>query len=549
MSRLALSWTAAEGPIVLELDRDELSIGRTQESDVVLADRAVSRRHARIFRIDGDFWLEDLGSRAGTWLNGRAITARERLAAGDRIGLGQSVLALIAPDRGGEASASGPLQPGTSIFKSADELLSSAKSGARERDERVSLVRRAERLEMLNEVHHALGRSLALDELLELILDCAFRALKPEEGVVVLRDGPGEYRRAASRRPATSMGDALLSKTLLQEVVEKQQSALVCDIAADERWGNAASLRMSGVRSLIAAPLYDEAGPLGMLSLDSRAFVRPFTEDDLELLTSLAAVASLRIRNVALASEAAERKRLEEELALARSIQIGLLPKSLPRPAGWSIFGASVPSRHVSGDYYLLAERDGRLDAMVVDVSGKGMAAAMLTASLEALSAAPLEAGQPPEEVFAWVSRLLFGRTPASKYATALLARVELASGRVRLANAGHLPAVVVRANGAVEQFGATGRPLGLLAANRYSATELELAPGELFFAYTDGFVEAADGEGAEFGVERLAELVAGLATEPLPVIAAAIESAVAAFVGAVPDADDRTLVLIRRER
>ena len=155
-------------------------------------------------------------------------------------------------------------------------------------------------------------------------------------GVLVLRDGPGDYRRAASRRPAGSMGDALLSKTLLEEVVEKRQAALVCDMAADERFGQAASLRMSGVRSLIAAPLYDDHGPLGMISLDSRAFVRPFTEDDLELLTSLAAVASLRIRNVALAEEAAERRRLEEELKLARTIQIGLLPRTLPSPAGWS---------------------------------------------------------------------------------------------------------------------------------------------------------------------------------------------------------------------
>ena len=130
-------------------------------------------------------------------------------------------------------------------------------------------------------------------------------------------------------------------------MVEKRQAAIVCDIAADERFGQAASLRLSGVRSLIAAPLYDEGGPLGMISLDSRAFVRPFTEEDLELLTSLAAVASLRIRNVQLAHEAAERKRLEEELALARSIQIGLLPKSLPAPVGWSLRASSVPSRWI----------------------------------------------------------------------------------------------------------------------------------------------------------------------------------------------------------
>jgi sigma-B regulation protein RsbU (phosphoserine phosphatase) len=344
------------------------------------------------------------------------------------------------------------------------------------------------------------------------------------------------------------MGDALLSRTLLEEVVEKRQAAIVCDIAADERFGQAASLRLSGVRSLIAAPLYDEGGPLGMISLDSRAFVRPFTEEDLELLTSLAAVASLRIRNVQLAHEAAERKRLEEELALARSIQIGLLPKSLPVPAGWSLKASSVPSRYVSGDYYLAAERGGSLDVMAVDVSGKGIGAALLTASLEALAAGPLEAALPPEEIFTRVSRLLYQRTPPSKYATAVLARVELASGRTRIANAGHLPVLVARAAGGVESVRATGRPLGLMPDSVYSARELRLEPGDLLALYTDGYVEAADAEGAEFGEERLQELLGGLRDHPLDEIVAAVEGAVTAFVGAEPDGDDRTLLLLRRD-
>jgi serine phosphatase RsbU (regulator of sigma subunit) len=546
--RLALSWIAAEGPRVRELGPEGAVVGRAEECDVVLADRAVSRRHARVKPADDGWWLEDLGSRGGTFLNGRSIEGRARLAPGDRIGVGLVVLTAVAPEAEGPRTASsGPLQPGTSIFRRADELLSGARAPLAGADDIQTLVRRAARLELLNDVHHALGRSLALGELLELILDRAFQALEPEEGVIVLRDGPGEYHRAASRRPEGSLGDSLLSRTLLEEVVEKRQAALVCDMAADERFGQAASLRLSGVRSLIAAPLYDEAGPLGMISLDSRAFVRPFSEDDLELLTSLAAVASLRIRNVELAHEAAERERLEEELALARKIQVGLLPRALPAPAGWEVFGSSKPSRLVSGDYYLVAERPGGLDAMVVDVAGKGIAAALLTASLEALAAAPLESDLAPEEVLARVSRLLWRRTPASKYATALLARVELASGRARFANAGHLPALVARANGAVETLASTGRPLGLLPENDYRALEIVLAPGDLVALYTDGYVEAADAEGAEFGLERLSEALAARRGEPLREIAAAIEADLAAFVGAEPDADDRTLVLLRR--
>lgn len=520
----------------------------------MLADRAVSRRHARLECATDGWWLEDADSRGGTWLNGRLLQRRQRLAEGDQIGLGHSVLLVstgVSPDRQARVGQGSAPPPGTSIFRRADELLAAAPVAA-DTDELAALRRHAERLELLNGVHQALGRSVALEELLELVLDRAFRALGPEEGVIVLRDAPGVYRRAAQRRPPGSLGDALLSRTLLEAVVEKRQAALVCDVASDETWGQAASLRMSGVRSLIAAPLYDEAGPLGMIALDSRAFVRPFDEHDLELLTSLAAVASLRIRNVALSHEAAERRRLEEELALARSIQLGLLPKRLPELPGWQVSGSSVPSRHVSGDYYLVAARgagsQARLDLMIVDVSGKGIAAALLTASLEALAAAPLEAAIAPEEALALVSRRLYERTSASKYATAQLGRLDLATGALRLAGAGHLPALLVRDGGGVEQIESTGRPLGLLPDSTYGAHELTMAPGDLLALYTDGYAEAADAEGAEFGVERLADLLESLRTEPLPDLHTAVERTVTAWVGAEPDADDRTLVLLRRE-
>ena len=333
--------------------------------------------------------------------------------------------------------------PGTSMFVRADEIISAVRERESRGDDLPALRRHAARLELLNDVHRALGASMALPELLELILDRAFRALQPEEGVIVLRDGPGRYRRASARRNPNSRGDALLSSTLHQEVIEKRQAALVCDLAEDERFGRAASLQVSGIRSLIAAPLYDDQGPLGMIALDSGVHVRSFTEDDLELLTSLASVAALRIRNVALSEEAAERRRLEEELKLARTIQIGLLPQDLPEPPGWSLWAGSVPSRGVSGDYYFAAERPAQADlfAMVVDVSGKGMAAALLTASLEALAASPIELGLPPGEIAPRVSRLLYRRTLPAKYATAFLVAADIA----RDASASSTPATIRR--------------------------------------------------------------------------------------------------------
>jgi len=534
-------------------DQEEILIGRAEESDVVLADRTASRRHARLVHDEGSWWVEDMGSRAGTRRNGRPVTLRERLSPGDQVGVGASVLVV---DRIGErrATQSTPMSstgatPGTSVFLRADEIISGVRARESSTADSVSLRRHARRLELLNEVHRALGASMALPELLEMILDRSFQALQPEEGVIVLRDGPGRYRRATARRGPGSRGDALLSSTLHEEVIEKRQAALVCDLAADERFGRAASLQVSGIRSLIAAPLYDDQGPLGMLALDSRANVRSFTQDDLELLTSLASVAALRIRNVALAEEAAERRRLEEELKLARTIQIGLLPRELPSPAGWSLYAGSVPSRGVSGDYYFLAEREEgkNLFAMVVDVSGKGMAAALLTASLEALAASPIELGLPPGEIAPRVSKLLYRRTLPAKYATGFLIAVDPTTGAFRFVNAGHNPSILIRTDGACERLGATGPPIGLLPEASFEEAGGELRPGDLLALYTDGIVEAADPDDEEFGIERLEAYLAAHRDDPLEALSEGLDVELERFVRGVPYGDDRTLVLLRR--
>ncbi len=554
MSQIVLAVRDPVSATTRTFDQDAILVGRAEESDIVLADRAASRRHARLVREAGAWWIEDLGSRAGTRRNANTVTVREALSPGDQISVGTSLLVVerIA-DRGAPRAmplSTAPPAPGTSVFMKAADLLSGGRSGELDTE---ALRRHAERLEMLNEVHRALGRSMALPELLELILDSAWKALGPEEGVIVLRDAPGRYRRATSRRAPGSRAEALLSRTLHEEVIEKRQAALVCDIAADERFGHAASLMMSGIRSLIAAPLFDDQGPLGMIALDSRAHVRSFTADDLELLTSLASVAALRIRNIALVEESAERRRLEEEMKLARAIQVGLLPRELPAIAGWALHGGSVPSRGVSGDYYIATlRRDGsELFGMIVDVSGKGMGAALLTASLEALAAAPVEAGLAPGEIAPLVSNLLYRRTPLAKYATAMLISVDVAgavTGRLGFTNAGHNPALLVRADGTVERLGATGPPIGLLADARFTQQERTLAPGDLLALYTDGIVEAVDPDDEEFGIERLQAFVVASRDAPLEELAEGLDRELERFVRGVSYADDRTLVLLRRE-
>jgi serine phosphatase RsbU (regulator of sigma subunit) len=397
-------------------------------------------------------------------------------------------------------------------------------------------------------VHQSLDRAIPLEDLLELILDRAFDNLRPEEGTIFLRGADGEYYRAATRSVKGEGSMTLYSRNLVQQVVEKGQAALVLDTTADERFNQAMSLLNAGVRSLVAAPLLDPAGALGMIVLGSTLGIRQFTEGDMELLTSLASVAAMRIRNTRLAEEALERERLERDVALARQIQVGLLPDALPEIDGWQLYAHNIPSRGVSGDFYKIEHIDnGSCVIMVADVSGKGIAASLLTASLEALAAGPIHDGVAPEKIFSRISHLLFERTPPEKFATGFLASIDPVTGVFRFCNAGHNPGIVMRADGALEWLESTGMPLGIMPTGTYGASEVTLEAGDTVVLYTDGLTEAENPDEEEYSEERLAELCARHRADDLQALADVISKDQDEFVRGVPYVDDRTVVMVRR--
>jgi len=520
---------------------DSLVVGRSSRADLVLSDRFLSRQHARFYR-EGDAWMvEDLGSRNTTLLNGRPVTGPSRIGPGDLVKLSETLIAVggdggAAPVPAGEEKTS---SSDTIVLRSASELLAAA--------ERES----AGRLKLLNEVHRALAATQNLQDLLEILLDRAFAHLGPEEGVVYLKHPHGGLEKVATRRLPGAKGELSHSRSLEHEVVEKAQAALVLDALTDERFAAAQSILSSGVRSLIAAPLLDASGTLGMLVLGSRIHLRRFSEQDMELLVAFASVAALRIRNLALAEEAARRRELEKELAIARHIQLALLPESLPDIPGYAVFATNDASRAVSGDFYEFQRRDDSDEQIIViaDVSGKGIGASLLAASFDSLLMGPIEVNYPTDVICSRVSRRLFQKTPPERYVTAFLIALDPATGRVQYTNAGHNAGLLVRAGGAsVQRLGATGMPIGLMPFAEYERAEVTLAPGDLIVLYTDGLTEAANPVGDEFGIDRLEAVVRRHAAEPLVALAVAIETAIEVFVDGTPFGDDRTLVVLRRE-
>jgi len=543
--------SAAGAHTELVLRGESFVLGRSRESDVFIPDRALSRRHARLFLRDGRWFLEDLGSRNGTEINGTLIGPDlVQVESGDVIGVGGSTVTFRGEGTA-PAGSSPPSTSGVPVFRPARQLLEDSLPGPRftAPADVESLRQVAHRFAMLHEVHQVLARSIELEELLELILDRAFEHLGPGEGAVFLLEEDGSFRCAARRPAGDDHIDGLCSHSLIEQVVHGGQAALVLDVQEDERFKDAASLMVAGLRSLVAAPLMEPGGTHGMIVLGSRMQTRQFDEEDMELLVSLAAVAAMRIRNVKLTQEVIARKRLERDIELARRIQVALLPDHLPRLPGYTLHAGNVPSLGVSGDFYKVVERaEGReVVLMVVDVSGKGISASLLTGSLEALSAAPIAGGEPPERVCASCSQLLQERTPPERYATMFLGVLQPGSGVVRYCNAGHTPGLWIGSDGTTGWLHSTAPPVGLVPGMAFEAAEVVLDPGDTLLVYTDGITEAENADGAEFGEDRLRELCASMAGAPPGELARAIETRLGSHCGGAPPLDDRTLLIVHR--
>lgn len=526
-----------------DLRGDRLIIGRSSSSDLCIGDSSMSRRHARIFREEDNWYLEDLGSRNGCRINGETFAGQHPLRLGDRITIGET--SLVITEGGPEELSTEPLTGARTVFRSATEILD-RRSLDQEGDDILRLRRLAGRLKLLNDLNSALGGPIRLEELLELILERVFSELRPEQGGVFLRNASGQYvcscHRGGSRRDV----ERLCSRKLQEEVIEKGQGALVNDTTLDERFRDSESLVDAGIRSFLAAPLLGPEGGMGMLVLCSKARNRIFSEDDLELLVSLASIAALRLRNLRLVQVEAERRR---NLELARKIQLALLPKSLPEIPGYRVHAGNQPSQGISGDFYKVVSRaEGReVLFLLADASGKGVGASLLTGVFESLSAAPIENGWPPEEIVETVSRLLWARTDAEKYATAVLLVLEPESGRLSWVNAGHPPGFLIRQSGAVENLSSTGLPVALFPDQKYSVGHASMEPGDTVCLYSDGLTEAENSEDEEFGVSRLRDLCLTHRNEAPKELAGCIEEELNRFTAGVPFADDRTVVILRR--
>jgi sigma-B regulation protein RsbU (phosphoserine phosphatase) len=241
----------------------------------------------------------------------------------------------------------------------------------------------------------------------------------------------------------------------------------------------------------------------------------------------------------------AQRVALQRDLELAAQVQRRLLPAADLRADGWATSYHYSPVGPVSGDYCDLIPSEGRLLFVVGDVSGKGVAASMLMTQLHALFRGLAGMSVPLGQMVAQANRMFCESSLAGQYATLVCGHAK-PSGEVEIHNAGHWPAVLV-GRGGVLRVESTGLPLGMFLDAEFSATRVQLEPGDTLFLYTDGLCEARDNAGSEYGVERVLQLARQHSARPPAEMITACLNDLSSFSSGAPRLDDLTLLAIRR--
>jgi sigma-B regulation protein RsbU (phosphoserine phosphatase) len=244
---------------------------------------------------------------------------------------------------------------------------------------------------------------------------------------------------------------------------------------------------------------------------------------------------------------AVEQERIRRELELGRRIQSDMLPRA-PLLFGLSeVKGVSVPAREVGGDFFNYFALDSGLVALLVgDVSGKGVGAALMMANIQASLRTRFALGQELSAIADAIDHDIEANSPGPVYATLFIAIVDPATRRMRYVNAGHNPQFVLRGDGRIEKMSSTGMPVGLLAGHGYEELEVQLAPGDLLFFYTDGCVEMENDQEEMFGSERLESLVAASGGSSADEVLATVEQAISTFRGGRDLFDDATMMAVR---
>ena len=425
----------------------------------------------------------------------------------------------------------------------------------------------ADRLALLYRISQTFNSSLDLGEVMNRVMDEVIAATRAERGFLMLREADGTLLFRAARGMDHRTIDApefQVSRGVVERVAREGRPQLTSDAQSDAWLGGRASVMGLGLRSVLCVPLQLKGATLGVVYVDNRLQAGIFTPADLDLLTAIASSAAVAIDNARLYQVAVEKGRMERELQVAREVQASLLPRETPQIAGWEFAAQWQPAREVAGDFYDFLEvsrggahaadapgmgaRPAVLGLVIADVSDKGMPAALFMALSRSIVRASLIGASSVADGIARANRLICADAANGMFVTLFYAQIDSETGELTYVNAGHNPPLLYRADRSeLVTLTRTGMALGFFDTAGFEQGAARLDSGDFVVLYTDGVTEAMDAQHQEFGEERLRRVILDNRRATAAEMAAALERALADFIGPTTPSDDITFVIARR--
>ncbi len=546
-SQEAVIEVVEEGEIVrsVPVSGSPFRIGRGADgNDLGLNDVYVSRKSAAIISRGDEFFIEDLGQRRGLFVNGVEVEGSVALQPDDVVTFSKKE-ALQLVFRSGATK------------ESLSDLLS--RIGTLEDETGDNVLRH---LSFLLEATTLLQSRMPYLDVLGAMVDRAITITGADRGSLLALDEEEELGPLIARShggfnlPVTSIS---ASKTAIDHALSERHGFIQQDIEfADDSVKHAESIVNQQLRAVIAIPLYAHThidssettnvssggSLLGILYLDSRK-PAAFSGLETQILDALAIEAASVMDNARMMERERERQQIEQDLAVARGIQQRLLPKGFKQYGFLDVSGLNEPCYSVGGDYFDVVElRPGRAAFVIADVSGKGTAAALLTAMLQG-GFSGITLMPDLTRLVNNINQYVWTRSEPQHYATVFLGVMD-EEGQGEFINAGHHSALLLRGTEITAPFQSECFPIGLFSEAEFSSRSAKLEPGDALVMFTDGINEATDVHGEEFGMDRLTEVVRSNAGGSAETLQTSILDAVRGFSHGAEQADDMTLLVVR---
>jgi len=552
-----------------ELASAETVIGRHPECTFQINSNMVSRKHAKVVKSGEQYVVEDLGSGNGTFVNGKKIDGPTVLSHDDRIKLGPILLRFETPEvaaapkpvaqplpASAPATATDPASFNVDVSEGDDDT--STIMGTADRSSAFGKleVNPEAKLKGVLEISRALAGTADLNALLPKILDTLFVIFPhADRGCVLFNDlATGKMvPRAMKHRRAGDDETVKLSRTILKTVLEQKTGILSADAANDSRFQASESISNLTIRSMMCVPMLSLAGePMGVINIDTQNAFNQFRAEDLDLLMAVAGQAAMSYEQANLLITALEKQKQDKEMNIAMGVQRSLLPTEIPKPEGWEIYASYDTAQAVGGDYYdVFMLEDGKHVCLAFgDVAGKGVPASLVMSRIATVVTNVMAFVDDVQEAIGRINHQMCTRAVEGRFVTFVLIVINLETGEMKIANAGHMPVMIRKTDGSIEEFGeeAVGVPIGVIDEFPYDVLTRTVAAGETCVIYTDGVSEAMNPASDLYGVDRLRELMQASQGGHADELGKTILADVRKFANGRPQNDDITIMVFGRK-